>query len=447
MKMLRKLMSVAFLIGSSLAVFTACSSGDEFNGLSQNSGEKAHVITMKMIGSRTGFDANQTRSGEVSVAWKDGDRLYLQFAAKSGSKKISGYATYMANTNTWELKPNASLPVNESLTCQVYYFENPVADNSARAIQLDENTAIYQDLSGSYLYDGDNLTVNASLKPKTSRLRFAGKAGTPIIVEGISHFVSYDIEANRFDSVRTAINDTIYAETGYTPYIYGSFSDSSLPRIRLVCNSNEGYTMNCSASVFKVGESGYLTLPTPESHGGWVNGLDYTIRGVDFKMIPIAYELGDFLMAETELTEGLYCAVVGATTDTPNMPKTGLTFSEFYYFIDKLNAQTGLRFYIPTQEEWNKACVSYLGDYNDVAWNPANSDGMMHEVKQKMPNMYGLYDMYGNVAELTSTEYKYSAWSSSYYYCMGDYYNGVFDDGFSENSSSDKVGLRLALSF
>ena len=61
--------------------------------------------------------------------------------------------------------------------------------------------------------------------------------------------------------------------------------------------------------------------------------------------------------------------------------------------------------------------------------------------------MYGLYDMYGNVAELTSTEYKYSAWSSSYYYCMGDYYNGVFDDGFSENSSSDKVGLRLALSF
>ena len=59
--------------------------------------------------------------------------------------------------------------------------------------------------------------------------------------------------------------------------------------------------------------------------------------------------------------------------------------------------------------------------------------------------MYGLYDMFGNVAELTST--MYNNWGTSYYYCMGDSYNGVFDDGFSKISSSDKVGLRLALSF
>ena len=66
-------------------------------------------------------------------------------------------------------------------------------------------------------------------------------------------------------------------------------------------------------------------------------------------------------------------------------------------------------FRLPTEAEWEWAAKggteykwagtneeSKLGEY---AWYDANSSGKTHEVKQKQPNGYGLYDMSGNVWE------------------------------------------------
>lgn len=61
---------------------------------------------------------------------------------------------------------------------------------------------------------------------------------------------------------------------------------------------------------------------------------------------------------------------------------------------------------LPTQEEWLYAAkggeeFTYAGSDNadEVAWYKANSDEKTHEVAQKKPNGYGLYDMSGNVSE------------------------------------------------
>jgi formylglycine-generating enzyme required for sulfatase activity len=71
---------------------------------------------------------------------------------------------------------------------------------------------------------------------------------------------------------------------------------------------------------------------------------------------------------------------------------------------------------LPTEAEWEYAAragstASRYGDIDQIAWYKANSGEKTHEVMQKQPNAWGLYDMLGNVWQWTADWYadKYSA--------------------------------------
>ncbi len=118
-------------------------------------------------------------------------------------------------------------------------------------------------------------------------------------------------------------------------------------------------------------------------------------------------------------------AIAGATTPYVDMslgmgrdegyPAVNITQKAASTFCEWLSAVTGHYYRLPTEAEWEYAAragsdgVYYFGDniseLDEHAWYGANSENTYHKVGTKKPNPWGLYDIYGNVAEWTLDQY------------------------------------------
>ena len=167
-----------------------------------------------------------------------------------------------------------------------------------------------------------------------------------------------------------------------------------------------------------------------------VNGASFTmvkVKGSTFKMgaMPacnIAEEdeypvhnvlLNDYYIGETEVTRELWSAVMGndpsGMQGTGQSPVESVNWNDCNNFLNKLNELTGANFRLPTEAQWEYAARGgrnskgylYSGSDNidDVAWYKENANNGVNEVKKKMPNELGLYDMSGNVSEWCSDWY------------------------------------------
>ncbi len=94
----------------------------------------------------------------------------------------------------------------------------------------------------------------------------------------------------------------------------------------------------------------------------------------------------------------------------PNFPAAYISGRDVQVYVEKLTALQNDGIYrLPTGDEWEYACRAGTtttwffgnssGPLSDYAWWSGNSEGGFHTVGTKLPNPWGLYDMYGNVAE------------------------------------------------
>ena len=434
-----------FICSLCLSLFVSCSSQDDIlDDISkeENANQK-HTCELVLNVTKEGFnDEAQSRSAS---GWENGDKIFLTFTVGTDTS----YGDAVFNNGSWTVSYYGSLTEGATAKCTAVYFDNPEFESSS-VVKISENTGIYEDSNGSYVYSGGTLSVTANLKPKTGRIRFAGTEGDKIIVYGITHHTSYDCSNGKFTNSIGALNTTV--SSGYTPYIYGEFSDAESPRLNII-TSTSGYTRLLSSTIFKTGESGYMTIPSETAHKGWQNSVIFKVNGVEFTMILVDYGSNSFLLAETETTKELYHAIIldSSTNSVPN-PKTPIIgYSSWNDFLSSLNAITELTFGIPTFEEWYHAAIGgsrsqgyiYSGSNNisNIAWYSGNSNNLLQNVKQLQPNELGFYDMTGNAWETV-------IYNGSYYGAGGGYTSSVSNCVLAAGAkivSTGTLGLRLIL--
>lgn len=96
-------------------------------------------------------------------------------------------------------------------------------------------------------------------------------------------------------------------------------------------------------------------------------------------------------------------------------PALAMTHYNAIQYCKWLYARTGVFYRLPTEAEWEYAAragseTSYFfgndsGQLNRYAWYAGNSGDKTHPVGGKLANPFGLFDIYGNVAEWTYDQY------------------------------------------
>lgn len=178
-----------------------------------------------------------------------------------------------------------------------------------------------------------------------------------------------------------------------------------------------------------------------------------------------------FYLCRYEVTQQLWQAVMDFNPSqhaVGNRPVEGFYWDEAQLFIYRLNQITGLKFRLPTEEEWQWAYdegksprrYKYSGsdDAKEVGWIYWNSDLRAHAVGMLKPNALGLYDMTGNVSELCANqggaEYLDAKSQKDYRVDRGCFYD-ITDLGSYERTGfyigdntrrPTRTGIRLALS-
>jgi formylglycine-generating enzyme required for sulfatase activity len=125
-------------------------------------------------------------------------------------------------------------------------------------------------------------------------------------------------------------------------------------------------------------------------------------------------QIQSFAIGKYEVTQEQWFAVMGnnpSGNKGRTLPVEQVSWDDIQQFIAKLNQKTGQKYRLPSEAEWEYAARagtttewshgndgSKLGHH---AWYGKNSEGKTQSVGQKLPNAFGLYDVYGNVWEWT----------------------------------------------
>lgn len=185
-------------------------------------------------------------------------------------------------------------------------------------------------------------------------------------------------------------------------------------------------------------------------------------------------EVAAYRIAALPVTRAQYAAVMGGVA-ADGLPVDSVSWEDAVSFCNRLSDRDRLTpvyrragekteivasadgYRLPTEAEWEYACRAgttgpRYGELDDIAWYRENSGGKPHPAGRKQPNVWGLYDMLGNVWE----------WCWDYYdpAVYGEYRvlrgGGWFDEHWSCRASVrrrshptlrlDDVGFRVARS-
>ena len=185
------------------------------------------------------------------------------------------------------------------------------------------------------------------------------------------------------------------------------------------------------------GSSGLLIAgPAPEMNFVLVRGGTYKIGCINRSSNcaenekPVhEVELSSFEMMTTEVTQGMWQAVMGENPSYfsncgESCPVEYVSWDDARTFAKAMNEKNdGYEYRLPTEAEWEVAAragaeTDYpsgdgLAALRQVGWYSGNADNETHPVAKKKPNAWGIYDMHGNVWEWVEDSYDEDFYKSS----------------------------------
>ncbi len=142
-----------------------------------------------------------------------------------------------------------------------------------------------------------------------------------------------------------------------------------------------------------------------------------------------------FFLCKYEVTQQEWYRIMGTKPwlnlkyfiEGDNYPVVNVSWYDAREFIKRLSRMTKKKYRLPTEAEWEYACRAsstgkfYHGSFrlnlHKYAWYYENAfkNGEMyaHQVGQKKPNKWGLYDMLGNIHEWCSDWYRRNYYNKS----------------------------------
>lgn len=167
-----------------------------------------------------------------------------------------------------------------------------------------------------------------------------------------------------------------------------------------------GLTVTITGAVWLVWWHKDASAPVQFNQPTYVNSV-----GMDMILVPrhqFHERTPAYWISRTEVTVGQFNAVMGwPDAVNPNLPMHSVSFTEAQEFCRRLSERESSAYRLPTETEWQNACgggrYGYAGNSDlpiaSIAWTANDNFHAPSEVAKKRPNLWGIYDMVGNVAE------------------------------------------------
>lgn len=313
---------------------------------------------------------------------------------------------------------------NEDELKHVYaWFRNdfypPVSaiDSVSLDTQVEVDTFFWTSTGGNTLIPGDEVTFTMVAADDAIGSETGGTA--TVLVDGWDP-ITLDDQVDGIYSLTYLITDEIPGVMD--ALVTASFIDRSGNETEPFIADNRltffsaGYERD-----FELGETGeMITMVWIPAGSFWMGAQDHEVDAEPDEYPHHGVTISEsFWLGKYEVTQAQWEAVTGNTPfyfeDHPNRPAERVSWLDIHDdFLPVINAtEQGNPWRFPSEAEWEYACRAgyddtrfWWGDdpgYNDLGeytWYLDNSDSTTHEVGQKFPNPWGLYDMYGNVSEL-----------------------------------------------
>ena len=154
------------------------------------------------------------------------------------------------------------------------------------------------------------------------------------------------------------------------------------------------------------------------NEGTFTMGSDYDMGEEDESPLRNITITKPFYIGKYEVTQEQWKQIMGTNPSQykgPKNPVDTVSWNDCRIFLEKLSTKTGRQFGLPTEAQWEYSCRAgtttkwSFGKTDDkageYAWFRDNSQNKTHPAGGKKPNMWGLYDMHGNLGEWCSDFY------------------------------------------